>query len=565
MAAPARAERRPADRQRSPAARATPAQAAAPRRPGSWVPLGCGLLVAGLWWASLPPLGAWPLAWLAPAPLVWLARGRTLPGRRPYWAVGLAGLAFWLATLHWLRLPHPATSIGWVALSLYLAGYWPAWLALTRFAVHRAGAPLALAAPVTWVALEFVQAHLLSGFAMASLAHSQAPWTAIIQLADLGGQYLVSGLIVAVAATLVAGWPEGRRTPGRGSLVAAAVLVGLAWGYGLWRLAAPLGPPLPPIALIQGSIDTELKSDPGEADRIFLEYFSLSQQALREQPQTALVVWPETMFRWPLITATDDVRPADGFEWTREQLDAAASEYRRRIGQLAERLGQPLVLGIDVHHYGPGTVERYNSALLVTAEGEIAARYDKMHPVMFGEYVPLAKWFPWLYGLTPLGGGIEAGERPSAFVWGGGRLAPNICYESILPHLIRGQVATLRAAGEEPDVLVNLTNDGWFWGSSELDLHLICGQFRAVECRKPLVIAANTGLSAAIDSCGRVLAQGPRRATQVVPATVSRDPRRSPYSIWGDWPSLACLGLVGLWCVAGRMRHPPFPEPTAAS
>ena len=108
-----------------------------------------------------------------------------------------------------------------------------------------------------------------------------------------------------------------------------------------------------------------------------------------------------------------------------------------------------------------------------------------------------------------------------------------------MPHLIRHQVLELRERGEEPDVLVNLTNDGWFWGSSELDLHFMCGVFRAVECRKPLLIAANTGFSAWIDADGRVRKQGPRRsgdpaATEAVIlaesrpgiATASTDPRR---------------------------------------
>ncbi len=108
-------------------------------------------------------------------------------------------------------------------------------------------------------------------------------------------------------------------------------------------------------------------------------------------------------------------------------------------------------------------------------------------------------------------------------------IAPDICFETLLPHFIRGQVAQLSAAGNEPDLLANLTNDGWFWGSSELDLHLMCGIFRAVECRKPLVIAANTGFSAVIDADGRVLAQGPRRETGTLVYDLALDTRRSPY------------------------------------
>ena len=98
----------------------------------------------------------------------------------------------------------------------------------------------------------------------------------------------------------------------------------------------------------------------------------------------------------------------------------------------------------------------------------------------------------------------------------------------------------MTAAARLPDVLVNLTNDGWFWGSSELDMHLVCGVFRAIECRKPLLIAANTGFSAWIDGDGRILRQGPRRREKVLFAAVGREPRQSWYLVHGDWPAGVC-------------------------
>ena len=178
---------------------------------------------------------------------------------------------------------------------------------------------------------------------------------------------------------------------------------------------------------------------------------------------------------------------------------------------------------------------------------------------MFGEYVPFAEWFPWLYGLTPLPGGLNAGAARVAIKVGSIRYAPNICFESRVSPLIRGQVNTLRADGREPDVLVNLTNDGWFWGSSELEMHLSCGVFRAVECRKPLLVAANTGISAWIDSSGRVIRQGPRRENDMIIAHTQLDSRRSPYLVIGDWPAGACLAVCLAWpgaaAAAGRSSH----------
>ena len=142
----------------------------------------------------------------------------------------------------------------------------------------------------------------------------------------------------------------------------------------------------------------------------------------------------------------------------------------------------------------------------------------------------------------------ELRGRPRSSV----RIAPSICYESVLSHVIRGQVNALAAEGQEPDVLVNLTNDGWFWGSSELDLHLMCGVFRAVECRKPLLIAANTGFSAWIDSDGRIEQQGPRRAKGVIIAEPRLDRyRRSWYLEHGDWFAGVCLAACVLFAAVG--------------
>src|SRR4029077_9251571 len=145
------------------------------------------------------------------------------------------------------------------------------------------------------------------------------------------------------------------------------------------------------------------------------------------------------------------------------------------------------------------------------------------------EYIPFADWIPFLYQVTPLTGGLTSGTKGVSQKLGDVRYAPDICYETVIPHLIRRQVLQLREQDEEPDVLVNITNDGWFRGSSELDMHLACGVFRAIEMRKPLVIAANTGYSASIDSDGGIVDQGPRRQPAVLVAKVQLDSRRSLY------------------------------------
>ena len=134
-------------------------------------------------------------------------------------------------------------------------------------------------------------------------------------------------------------------------------------------------------------------------------------------------------------------------------------------------------------------------------------------------------------------------------------LAPSICFENTMPHLLRWHVAELARRGQRPDVLINLTNDGWFWGSSILDMQLDCAIFQAVELRRPFLVAANTGFSAWIDGNGTVRAQGPRRAKEKLVAEVVPDGRTSWYEIWGDWPALCCTLFALLMAASGFWRE----------
>jgi apolipoprotein N-acyltransferase len=507
-------------------------------------------------WAALPPLDLWLLAWVAPVPWLLLVRRETLPGRRPYATLWLAGFLFWLAAIHWLRLPHPATSIGWLALSFYLAFYTPALVAISRAAVHRLKLPLILAAPVVWTGLELARGHLLTGFSMGLLGHTQHRWIELIQVADFGGAYAVSFTVLLVAACVARMLPcEGQPRAFWPAPPAAALLM-LVLIYGYVTSSSVRTSPGPKVALIQGSIDTTMKADPAEVSHIHKQYIDLTREALADEPDLDLIVWPETMCRSSLIEALPDARPPIGGAWSMADLHQRVAETHAELDQFSAAMGKRMLLGVDTYQYGVNGLTRFNSAAWVDPERGVLDRYDKMHPVMFGEYVPFADRFPWLYRLTPLGGGIGVGQRLPAFNLDGTRLAANICFESAVPHLIRRQVSQMRSHGEEPDVLVNLTNDGWFWGSSELDMHLACGVFRAVELRKPFLIAANTGFSAWIDSHGRIMKQGPRRATGVIVAAVQLDRRRSFYSSYGDLFAGFCLAATILFTLCGLWPRP---------
>ena len=539
-----------------------------PSRILSWYRSTFGQAMAGavVLWAALPPLDLWLLGWVAPVWWLLLVRRSQLGGRRPYGTIWLAGFLFWMATLHWLRLPYWATSLGWVALSFYLAFYLPAFIALTRIAVHRLRVSVILAAPVVWTGLELARAHVLTGFSMAGLEHTQYRWIELIQISDLAGAYGVGFVVMFAAACLARMLPcDGR--PGCVWPVAPLVmLLASVLVYGYARSSGPPPEPEARIALIQGSIDIELKDNPAMRGYIYKQYLDLSRKAVAEYGQLDLMVWPETMFPDRLWI----VKPDAAIEeiWRREEAaaDYGLEEFElrlrdnagrtpREMAVLAVHLGSPMLLGVQTVTLDAAGDRIFNSAVLITREGSFAGRYDKMHPVMFGEYFPFFDRFPlWLQRCIPIAN-LAEGDGAVAFSAGPLRLAPSICYETILSHVIRRQVRDLAGRGEEPDVLVNLTNDGWFWGSSELDLHLICSVFRAVECRKPLLIAANTGFSAWIDPDGRIVAQGPRRDTGTILATVGREPRQSWYLLYGDWFAGCCLAACVLLAAMGCLPH----------
>ncbi len=546
--------------------------------------LGIALFGSLLMYAALPPLDLWPLAWIAPVPWLLLVRQRELTGRRPYRAIWLAGFAFWMGVLHWLRLPHWATSFGWVALSFYLAFYILLFVGLTRVAVHRLRVSIVVAAPVIWVGLEMAKGHVLGGFTMGNLEHTQTDWLAVIQSADLIGGYGVSGIIMLVAACVARMLPFDGRQVAIWPLVPFGATLAAALVYGQYRiggthwqtsLASGTHVRTARVALIQGSIDTTVKTDPSQKEKVWADYVGLTGRAIREARQLEphrqldLIVWPETMFREPLMSFDDNfqVRPDVPTEKppTTKELTAHAVNL---LGDIARESHAALLFGIDREHWHTMSFgDHYNSAAFVSTEGKLLNTYDKMRPVMFGEYIPLAEYFPFLYKVTPLTGGLTVGTKPVGQEIGGIRYCPSICYETVIPHLIRQQVQSLTEEGAEPDVLVNMTNDGWFWGSSELDLHLKCGVFRAVECRKPLLIAANTGISAWIDGNGQVIKQAPRRQDAVIIADVQTDGRKSFYLAHGDWFAgiclAACFGLaiVGGWEWRTR-RRPLTPSPS---
>ncbi len=578
---------------------------------GAWA---VSLATSALLYVSFTPLDWGWVAWLALAPLCLLIR-LPKPTRAMYRVTFIAGLAWSLPTLQWMRLGDASMYPAWFALSIYLALYFPVFVGFSRMAVQRLNLPLVVAVPVCWTGLEYLRAQLMTGFAWYFLGHTQHAWPEIVQISDLVGAYGVS-FIVAMSCGCIASlvperWleklalfppvqvpAEFSHLPEEGMVVEPrsvssrpqwlmiaatfSVLVASV-AYGVVRRSQAEFKVGPRVALIQGNFPTSLKHDPNEAVKIYRFHEALTGMSVRHQPD--LVVWPETMFRWPLrekdAGVTDDdllaIAPpfneSDRSNWIQSWNDP---QVRLTLRHMAEQSGAALLIGIDTWVAKKGKFTAYNSAAFVTPNEGLLGRYDKLHRVIFGEYIPLKEQVPMLAALTPFPEdfGIEKGDSPKVFEHKGYSFAPIICFEDTVPEISR----TVKRDAPRVDVLVNLTNDGWFAKSSELDQHLITASFRAIECRTPIVRAVNTGISAVIDGDGVVVeplafidgdrADPPRSSMRdpktgrwhkdlnaALVADVPLDGRSSLYVRHGDWFAGSCSGLVLLFAIGGFLKR----------
>ncbi len=524
--------------------------------------VGSGLVV----WMALPPLGWWPLGWVAPVGWLILIQRPQLWGRRPYWAIYFASAIFWALTMQGIRLAHWANYLGLIALGLYLGIYLPIFVAVARVAYHRWRVSLVVVAPVAWVGVEVARGYGPLGFSVALLGHTQVRQLTLIQIADLCGSYTVSFVVMLVAACLVRLCPLPVQRRAWWPLLPLCTTVVLVVLYGRYRLAE-----LPPhsqqtplrVALIQGSIDTIFDDVSGRELETFEQYSDLTDTAWRKFQPLDLVVWPETMFPVREFLIPPGTQPQFDPPLDKELVHDSQQAFRQLVQNRMDQLNDPRVaerpttwiFGASVWQLGDDAPQRYNAALLVRPNGAYEKRYYKMRPVIFGEYVPFGDIVPSLYNLFPLPNGLTPGTEPVAWKVGDLTLSPSICFESTMPHLLRWHVAELTRQGHPPDVLVNLTNDGWFWGSSILDMQLSCAVMRAVELRRPCLVAANTGLSAWIDGNGQRRVQGPRRACAPLLAEVVPDGRTSWYVRWGDGPALCCTLCALIAALSGLGRR----------
>lgn len=532
---------------------------------------------SALLWASFPPCGVDLLVFFAPVAWIWIAQRPELPGNRPYLTLWFFGFIYWLVLIQGIRLAHPALYAGWIALSAYVALQFPVFVWLTRRAKSQWGVPTYIAAPLAWITVEYLRGTvLLGGFTLGLLGNALVNRPLLIQVADLFGGYGVS-LVVITVATAIAHMIELAGRTARSSerwiasgLGCAALL--LACAYGFVRLGErPLRPLLDDespnaakVVLIQGARDTIFEFSEERNRQTLRHYFDGTAALTPAFDEADLVVWPESSFPPGWMEIEEPFTKAPSAEMSIAEYREAIENHNRQVSRTMagaidpKRIGystKRLLVGSSKIVYTDGPQPKFhNSALLFNERGELLANYHKNDLVMFGEYIPIANWFPILYRITPMPAGVTPGKGATAIEAGRYIFSPSICFETTIPGVIRRHILELRRAGKEPDFLVNTTNDGWFWGSSILDLHFQCAVMRAVENRKPLLIAANTGISAVVDGNGRVLSRLEKRKQDSIQTQIAPDGRITLFQTIGDSMPLAALCLTLLFAFTGRKR-----------
>lgn len=517
-----------------------------------------GLLLA----LSFPSPEWWPLAWIALVPIL-IITGRQRP--RAAFATGwLAGLIFFLSGLWWV-VPtieryggiHPLLgSALLLLLAAYLALFIGAFTGLLRIAPGVPGWQW-FGAPALWVTLEYLRGHLLSGFPWLALGYSPYRVLPLIQIADVSSVYGISFLIVAanaaVAEAIRRAFAAGPAALGcrrwwnaAAPLVPALGLVFVVVLYGAWRLSTPAGDATYRVALLQGNIPQDQKWDARFRSEILEIYRGLTADAGRSAPD--LIVWPETA-----LPAYFQIE----------------SPERRQVLDLARETGSYLLIGspgFQVEPEASNTVEpeasntnelrglrMTNSAFLISPGGDVIGRYDKVHLVPFGEYVPLHRLLFFVNKLTAGIGDMVPGPGPAVLSAGSGHLGVLICFEVIFPDLVRQFVQ------DGADVLVTITNDAWYGRSSAPYQHFSMAVLRAVENRVPLIRAANTGITGIIDPFGRIRSATPLFERTTVVGQIAPG-RGSPsfYTRFGDVFALVC-GIISLSALRSLFRRRFFP------
>jgi apolipoprotein N-acyltransferase len=494
-----------------------------------WRRAGTAFLAGGLAAAALPPVYILPALLIGFPIFLWLIEA-SRSWKQAFGDGWWFGFGHFIAGLYWIgfSLLVDAKQYAWLypfavlCIPAVIALYTGIIAVLARLAPAGVARVIALAS--AWTMIEWARGLLFTGFPWNSIGIIWTATDATMQFAAIGGMYGLSFLTVLVSASPCVLARD--RNSKRMILPAfSLMIVGLLWAGGALRLTNAESGEVPGVTLriVQPNIAQALKWHPDYRDRHLATLMRLSS-APSARPITH-IIWPETAV--PFIVASDTAR-------------------RRVMASVIKNDGLLLTGAVRTTPRGSRPSQLWNSFHAINKNAEIVATYDKFHLVPFGEYVPFRRWI----GLTKLTAGrtdFSAGAGPKTIrVPGLPPFSPLICYEVIFPNKVK-------QANSSPGWLLNVTNDAWFGTSSGPYQHFAMARLRSVEQGLPLVRAANTGISAAIDSYGRVTGRLGLNEQGVVDTGLPRGLSvLTLYSRFGDWPILIIAALSFLSMIFRR-------------
>ncbi len=433
------------------------------------------------------------LAWFALVPLLVFLHDKNL--KKSFIAGFITGLVYFFSTLYWIyhslnhygSIPLIPSLLSVLLLCLYLALYPGLFAFFYSYITKSSPLPSMVTAPLLWTSLEYVRSYFLSGFPWSSLGYSQYTFLHFIQIADITGIYGISFFLVAFNGAIADGILIKKRRlqrplmPLYPTVLSLSIYILLFVGifvYGNLRLNHDFDSKKVKIVLVQGNIEQDKKWDPLFQKYVMDSYKNLTLEALRYDPE--IIIWPETAL--PFYFGKDKAL-------TEELLD-----FQRQTGSYL-LTGSMLIKNNRDPKSTPSQIYT-NSAILFDKDSKVSYIYDKIHLVPFGEYVPLRSVLFFINKLTYGIGDYTPGSSHLKAITPYGSFATVICYEIIFPGLVR------KFFLKGGDFLVNITNDAWFGTTSGPYQHFNMAVFRAIENRKPVIRAANAGISGFIDSKG---------------------------------------------------------------
>lgn len=473
---------------------------------------------------AFPETGFWFLAFFAMIP--WLVSIRSLTLKQAFYSGFTAGLFHFFTLIYWI-VPtlniygglHPILAVcALTLLCIYLSLY-PAIFAVVLKKTEHQPVFAPISASFLWTGLEYIRTYAFTGFSWGALGYSQYKNLLLIQIADFTGVYGVSFLIVLINCVLASAWISFKNRQRKKlfiPVIYTVILVAAACFYSHKKIntidlqiqtAEKTG-----ISIVQGNIKQDIKWSDSFKTKTIQKYVRLSRTSFPEKPD--LVIWPETAL--PFYYGSD--------KFLSDQVD-----------QCVRSMQTNFLIGSPAFEPDPEKIKFFNRAYMLNRFAIVTGTYDKQHLVPFGEYVPFGDYLTFLGKLTAQAGNFSRGSKtqpPLEFKNGTMKTAHKtgvlICFEILFPSIAS------RFVKNGADILTTITNDAWFGRTSAAKQHFSIAVLRAVESRRSVVRAANTGISGFIDPSGKILETGPLFKDLTMTRKVAALKHISFYTRYGD-------------------------------